>query len=537
MPGGFHMTPPSRAASMRESEMMQGWTITKPSVQGKGGVVSAQNRHAAEAGAAVLERGGNAVDAAVVTTLVLSVVEPWLSGIGGGGFMLRADGRTGAVEGLDFGVEAPHALDPADYPIVGENDGDWFNWPAVRDNRNIEGGYSICTPGTIAGLSEALERHGTLSWAEALAPAIEWAERGLELDWFACFAIANEQASLWRCPVTAALFLPDGRVPQAGSPGNPRHAPMPAKARLLRRLAEAGARDFYEGEVAGQILADLEGSGCRLSSADLAQYRATWVDSIGHSHSGWDIRAMPGLSGGPSFLDALSRLQALRPKTGTAPEANDAGAFARAIREAYRHRLGALGHAGDPNADCTTHVSVVDASGTMVSLTNTLLSRFGARVMGERTGFLFNNGVMWFDPRPGQPNSIAPGVKPLANMCPLILMRDGRPCLAIGAAGGRQIFPALLQLVSFVTDYGMSLEEAFHHPRIDASSPTILVDGRDGPDVAATIARDWPVQIVENTLYPVSFAIPSAVMRQGDGFVGQAHPYQPWAAAIAVEGT
>jgi gamma-glutamyltranspeptidase/glutathione hydrolase len=515
---------------------MQSWTIQKPSVRSSRGIVSTQNRHAAEAGAAVLRRGGNATDAAVVAALVLSVVEPWLSGIGGGGFMLRADGASGAVEALDFGVVAPQALDPADYPIVGENDGDWFNWPEVRDNRNIEGPYSICVPGTIAGLAAALERHGTLSWAEALEPAIEWAERGLELDWFACFAIANEEAALARCPATAALFLPEGRVPRAGEPSRPSHAPMPRKAQLLRRLAEAGARDFYDGAVAADILADLSATGSALNAADLAAYRPRWVESLSRSHAGWDVRAMPGLSSGPSFLDALRRLHELRPEVGPAPDGASAAAFARAIRDAYRHRLRTMGHAGHPQADCTSHVSVVDASGTMVSLTNTLLSRFGSRVVGERTGFLFNNGVMWFDPRPGQPNSIAAGARPLANMCPLILMRGGRPALAIGAAGGRQIFPALLQLVSFVTDYGMTLEEAFHHPRIDGSSPTILVDSRDDDDVAASIARDYPVQIVDNALYPVSFAIPSAVMRDGAGFVGQAHPYQPWAFAATVEG-
>lgn len=528
-----------RKASMQQSESrkMQSWTIQKPSVHSRRGVVSAQNRHAAEAGAAVLDRGGNAVDAAVVTTLVLSVVEPWLSGIGGGGFMLRADGTSGEVQALDFGVVAPKSLDPEAYSIVGEYDGEWFAWPEVRENRNIEGPYSICVPGTIAGLAEALVQHGTLSWAEALAPAIEWAERGLELDWFACFSIANEEASLARTAATAAIFLPDGLVPRAGDGAEIRFAPMPQKARLLRRLAEAGPGDFYHGSVAEDIVADLAGTGCAVSRQDLASYCPQWVQSLSLTHAGWDVHAMPGLSGGPSFLDALQRLQSLRPEVSSKPDGTSATAFCRAIRDAYRHRLRAVGHAGHPAADCTSHISVVDASGTMVSLTNTILSRFGSRVVGERTGFLFNNGMMWFDPRPDQPNSITAGVRPLANMCPLILMRDGRPAMAIGAAGGRQIFPALLQLVSFVTDYGMSLEEAFHHPRIDGSCSTILVDSRDGDDVAPAIARSYPVRIVENALYPVNFAIPSAVMRAGDdGFIGQAHPYQPWAFAAASGG-
>jgi gamma-glutamyltranspeptidase/glutathione hydrolase len=166
----------------------------------------------------------------------------------------------------------------------------------------------------------------------------------------------------------------------------------------------------------------------------------------------------------------------------------------------------------------------------MVSLTNTLLSRFGSKVVLPQSGILMNNGMMWFDPRPDQPNSIKGGVKPLANMCPLVVKRGGRPELAIGAAGGRTIFPTVLQILSFMADRGLSLEEAFHTPRIDASTPTIRINAKAAPDVAATIGTKYPVEIVEDTLYPVNFAVPSAVMRVGGENVGMAHPTSPWAA-------
>ncbi len=194
-----------------------------------------------------------------------------------------------------------------------------------------------------------------------------------------------------------------------------------------------------------------------------------------------------------------------------------------------------MGHAATAEAGCTSHVSVVDRDGTMVALTNTHLSRFGARVVLPNAGIVMNNGMMWFDPRPDQPNSIAAGAKPLANMCPLILKRDGRPALAIGAAGGRTIFPTVLQLVSFLADFGLSLEDAFNRPRIDASTPTIRIDARVTADVAAAVARHFSVEVMEDTLYPVNFAIPSAVMRDraGPGFVGMAHPISAWAAVIA----
>jgi gamma-glutamyltranspeptidase/glutathione hydrolase len=173
----------------------------------------------------------------------------------------------------------------------------------------------------------------------------------------------------------------------------------------------------------------------------------------------------------------------------------------------------------------------------MASLTNTLLSRFGSKVTLPHTGFLLNNGMMWFDPRPGVPNRIAPGVRPLANMSPVIVTKEGRPQLAIGAAGGRQIFPTLAQLLSYVIDFGMDLEEAFHAPRIDASTPTIKVNRRAEAGVAARIAEEFPVEIVDDTLHPVNFAIPSAVARNwADGRNrAMAHPTSPWAAAVTEE--
>jgi gamma-glutamyltranspeptidase/glutathione hydrolase len=510
---------------------MQTWTLRKPAVRTRHGLVAAQNRHAAEAGAAVLARGGNAVDAAVVTALVLSVVEPWLSGIGGGGFLLHADGATGAIDTLNFNLRSASALDPADYPLVGGSDDNWFDWPAVEGARNVKGYSAICVPGAIAGLAAALERFGTLSWADALQPAIDHAERGLEIDWYASLCIGIEASELAQFPATAELFLDNGRAPRAAERGEPRRRPMPAKARLLKRLAAAGARDFYEGEVAAMLVADLQAGGSRISREDLARYRPEWHAPLKGDYRGWEVNAIPGLSGGPSFLDALSEL-ARDADFGRRAPGEAALGFARAIRRAYDRRLRTMGHAGSKEPSCTTHISVVDENGTLVSLTNTLLSRFGSKVVLPNAGLLMNNGVMWFDPRPGRPNSIAPDARPLANMCPLVLTQ-GDKRFAIGAAGGRSIFPALTQLVSYVVDFGMSLEEAFHAPRIDASGPTIRVNARAASDVAAAVAREFPVEIVEDTLYPTQFAIPSAALRDGGENVGMAHPTSPWA-SVAV---
>ena len=515
---------------------MQTWDIHKKQVCSRAGLVAAQHFEAAQAGAKVLEQGGNAMDAAVVTSLVLSVVEPWLSGIGGGGFLLHGDGASGEIAALDFNIRAPRHLDPADYALSGGRAGDWFNWPAVIEDRNLIGYPSICVPGAIAGFAAALKRFGTLAWADALAPAIAVAERGIEIDWYTALCIAIDHAGLAAFPASAEIFLDAGSPPKAPANGEKRYRPMMHKAALLRRLAKAGAGDFYTGEIAGMLLADLAEGGSKIGAQDLADYEPRWMTPLSGSYRGWGVHAVPGLSGGPSLMTALDLLSdTLRP--GPRPDAAAALCYAQAIREAYRVRLTSMGHAATKQADCTSHVSVVDAKGNMVSLTNTLLSRFGSKVVMPRCGMLMNNGMMWFDPRPGVPNAIAPGAQPLANMCPLLLTRGRRPAMAIGAAGGRQIFPALTQLLSYVLDYGMTLEEAFHHPRIDGSAATIKVNRAAAPDVAAAVAAEFPVEMTTDTLYPVNFAIPSAVIRDRDTATncGMAHPTNPWA-FVAVEG-
>ena len=512
---------------------MQTFTIAKSATRSREGLVVASNRHAAEAGAAVLRRGGNAMDAAVTTALMLSVVEPWLSGVGGGGFLAHGSAATGAVTTLNFNMVAPAGLDPADYPLAEGSVGNWFEWPAVVGERNIHGYGSIAVPGAVAGFAEALASLGTIGFAEAVQPAIEAAERGLEIDWWASLSLAQEAANLAVYPATAALLLDGGRAPTVGDGRAPTLKPMPAKAAMLKRLAKAGPRDFYEGETARLLVADLQAGGSRIDADDLARTAPVWSAALTQTYGRSVVHALPGLSGGPSFLEALRDVihAGLTPQT---PLADALATYAAAVRAAYGRRLATMGHGAPRVPECTTHVSVVDAKGDMVALTNTLLARFGSRVTLPQTGLLMNNGIMWFDPRPGTPNAIAPGRQPLANMCPVIVTEDGKPKMAIGAAGGRTIFPTVLQILSGVVDGGLDLETAFHRPRLDASTATIKVDRRAGPEAVAKIGESFPVEAVDDVVFPTSFAIPAAVMREGDGgFVGMAQPGSPWAAAVA----
>jgi gamma-glutamyltranspeptidase/glutathione hydrolase len=507
--------------------MNETWQIGKPETRGTGGIVACQNWIAAEAGAAVLSAGGNAVDAAVTTALVLSVVEPWLSGIGGGGFLLRGD-TSGAVDVLDFNVISPAALDPADYPLVKGRDGDWFDWPSVEGDRNLIGYGSICVPGAVAGFAEALVRFGTLSFAEALAPAIEQAHRGLQLDWYAALALAIDGSNLAQFEGAAALFLRDGRAPRVPEGGKTTFLPMTAKAHSLERLAMAGAADFYEGEIADLLVAGLAAGGSVLSKQDFRAYAPRWLTPLTQEFAGLTVNAVPGLSGGPTLCAALAELDSTL--TGDEPTgSHNAIAFANALRRATEYRLKHLGHANGES--CTSHISVVDASGTMVSLTNTLLSRFGSKIVVPEAGFALNNGMMWFDPRPGHPNSIVAGGRPLANMSPIIATRNGLPEIALGAAGGRQIVPAVTQILSYVARFGMSLEEAFSAARIDTSGTKVRINSAAAKDVTADLAGIFDIEIIDDTLYPVNFAVPSAVMRQDGVNSGMGHPKNPWAAA------
>jgi gamma-glutamyltranspeptidase / glutathione hydrolase len=217
------------------------------------------------------------------------------------------------------------------------------------------------------------------------------------------------------------------------------------------------------------------------------------------------------------------------------PDAAAFVAYAEALTTAFAERLAQLGHAM-PAQSNTTHLSVVDRDGNMVALTNTLLSRFGSKVVLPKTGIPMNNGMLWFDPRPGGANSIAPGKKPLANMCPVVLTRSGKPWAALGGCGGRRIIPAVTQLTSFLIDYDLSLGQALELPRLDASTKTVLCDRRMSGEIVAALAAKFPVERMEAMVYPSNFAVPSAVLRDSARRnSGATHIASPAAAAMLEE--
>jgi gamma-glutamyltranspeptidase/glutathione hydrolase len=513
------------------------WQVRKEAARSALGVVAAQHRRAAEVGAEVLHAGGNAVDAAIAASLALAALEPWMSGLGGGGCMLHREAATGRTFALDFGMVAPLGLDPADYPLTGGTGGDLFGWPAVQGDRNVRGPLAMAVPGQAAGLALAHERFGTVPFAELAAPAIRLAEEGLAADWFAGLLVAGAMADLARYPTTRRVWLPDGAPPLPDWGGEPRRVPLPGLADTLRQLAEEGPRSLYRGGLASALLQDLAEVGARIAAADLEGYEARLAEPLTVAYRDAELALMPGPYAGGAMAGCLERLGA-RVFAGPRPGAEAYAAYAAALEAAYAERIGGAAPAR-PAPSCTSHLSVVDRHGNLVALTQTLLSLFGSKVLLPRTGILMNNGVMWFDPRPGRPNSLAPAKRPLSNMCPVVASRGGAPFLALGASGGRRILPAVLQVASFLADFRMPLDAAFAQPRIDASGGgTVTVDARLGPAIAGALAASHGVRIMPPTVYPLLFACPVAVARDpGDGLNhGAVEPWQPWGDAVAERG-
>lgn len=516
--------------------LTQNWVVRKPGVSARGGIVASQNGVAAEIGAEILGAGGTAVDAVVATAFALSVREPWNSGLGGIGFMVVHPAGGGRAEVVDFGPVAPAGLDPALFPLTGEWRTELFTWAQVADDRNAHGPLSFMIPSAVRGYERAVERFGRLPWRDLVSPAVALAKEGLPVDWYVTLKVASAAADLRRYAESRRVYLPDGLPPVNQPNGAPPHLDMGRLGDTLARLAEAGPEDFYRGDIAGQIAADVKAGGGVLAAEDLAQCRARIVPTLDIPYRGYTFQAARGLSAAPTLADVLDRLASK--SFAKRPDANYFEAVVEALQQAYAARLDGLGDTEPPAESCTTHITAVDKDGGIAALTTTLLSSFGSRYVLPGTGILMNNGVMWFDPQPGRPNSIGPGKRALTNMCPLIVARDGRPRFGVGASGGRRILGAVLQMASFIADFDMSPEEAAHHPRIDVSGADgVAIDRRLPELVIDRLSSRGHAQIVEHTVWPQQFACPNLVQR-GEGGVnhGISDAMSPWSAAVAEPG-
>lgn len=517
--------------------------VRKPAVTSKGGIVAAQSRVAAEAGAAVLAAGGDCVDAVVATGFALGVVEPWNSGMGGGGAMVLYRAKENRYEVIDYGMRTPNSLRIADYPLSGLGAAsDLFPWPRVKDDRNLSGPGSIAVPGMVAGMAEAHKRHAKLNWKELLTPSVKLASEGLLIDWWTSAMILSSAGEMRRHAASAATYLRDGLPPTApwGIKTSVRLPQETLKA-SLSHLAEAGASDFYQGDLARSIARDIQAAGGSLSVEDMAAFQAYLRDPLKIPYRGGTVFATPELTAGPTLAHTL-RLMQQQLKPAGAPDAAAYMAYAEALQAAYRGRLADMGDADGKRSlgaehiapACTTHYSVVDRDGNMAAVTTTLLSNFGSKFQTPQSGIMMNNGIMWFDPAQGTTNSLAPGKRCLTNYTPVLAeAADGRR-LAVGASGGRRILPAVTQMLSFLMDYGMDLDTAIHQPRIDASEGDIVIaDGRLPPDTRTALAAKFDCEEAFVQSLPMKFACPSVVLREGATNFGATEIFHAWSQAVA----
>lgn len=506
----------------------------KISATGRRGMVVSQASSAAEAGVAILNAGGNAADAAVGAAFALAAVEPWNSGLGGIGFALVHPAGAARAETVDFGPVAPRGLDPSRFKLTGRFSQDLFLMPEVEGEANSHGPLSFAIPSSVAGYARMHATWGRMPLAEIMQPAIALARRGLPQDWFTTLKIAHAARVLRLYPESARVYLPHGLPPVPPYQGETHFFRLGRLPDTLEQLSRAGLGDFYHGDVAASIVADIREMGGVVSAEDLSACEARVVPSAALRWRGRTLQSAGGLTAAPTLARALELIG-----DGPLPARPDAAWYAsvaRALKAAYTERLSSLGESEPKAAEgCTTHLTVCDADGTMIAMTTTLLSSMGSRVVLPGSGILMNNGIMWFDPRPGHPNAPAPGKRPLTNMLPVIMLDGDRPWLAAGASGGRRILASVLQLVAFVADFGMSPEDAAHQPRIDVSDPGhVNADIRLPPDVIAALQRDGEVRLVEHGVMPINFACPNLIARDADGVsTGVSDTVSPWSLALA----
>lgn len=496
------------------------------------GMVAAAHPLAARAGARVLREGGNAVDAAVATAFTLNVVEPHASGIGGGGFILTYKADTGRVHILDYRETAPAAIGPEHYTIDGR----------TTSTLMRKGGLAVGAPGMVRGLLKAHAEHGTVPRRRLLEDAIRHADEGVTVSSDLAGHIENNLDTLLEDGTAAAIFLEDGLLPLAEGAV----VRQPKLAALLRRVAGEGEAAVYNPEVAGHIAAAVRQSSGVLTARDIMDHRPRERAPLSATYRGHEIVTIsPPSSGGLTVLLTLSILDRFD-LSGMTPDSPEylsllAKAFEAAQRATDRHVAdpdfvdvpvaalldattitetargiaAALGldtasttaparPAAAPHRPTTkeppgntTHLSVVDAQGNMVALTQTINDFFGAGVFVPEHGIIMNNELFDFTfSQGGSPNAPQPGKRPRSSIAPLLVVRDGRPVATLGTPGGRRIPSALVQILVRCIDFGQPLQQAIDAPRIHVEHATsrITYETRIAPEVidatAAILGRN-----------------------------------------------
>jgi gamma-glutamyltranspeptidase/glutathione hydrolase len=501
------------------------------SVLAHNGMVVAQESRAARIGIEVLDRGGNAVDAAVAVGFALAVTYPRAGNIGGGGFMvihLAKDRELGKRDvAIDYRETAPAAATPTMFLDAQGN-------PDPKKSR--DSALAIGVPGTVAGLLLAEQKYGSgkLSLAELIAPAIDLAQSGYPVEDDIADSLPHARDRLARWPASADIFLNGGEPLHEGE-----RLFQFDLAETLRAIANGGARAFYEGRTAAKIAAAVRAAGGIMTADDLKNYRAVERPVVRGQYRGYDIVSMPPPSSGGvaliemlnilegydlgklgrgeqslhDMIEAMKRAYADRavymgdPDTVKMPVA---GLISKKYAAALRASIGETAtpaasiRPGKPAGDegqNTTHFSVIDRDGNAVSNTYTLNFSYGLGLVADGTGVLLNNELDDFTAKPGSANAYGligfganlpgPGKRPLSSMTPTIVLKDGKPFLVTGSPGGSRIITAVLQVITNVIDFHMPIDQAVSAPRLHNQwePDETFVEPGFAPDVIAALER------------------------------------------------
>jgi len=456
------------------------------------GMVVTNHPLASAAGAEMLAGGGNAVDAAVAALFALSVVEPMMVGIFGAGHaqIFTAGGLHTVIDGY---TTAPAAARPDMYRPLSDT---WPDYMEARDRENSVGLRSVGVPGTLAGWCEMLQRFGTLDLATAMQPAIRHAERGFRVTGYLAECVIEAAPDLARFEASARVFLPGGSPLRCGD-----LLVQAEYAETLRTIAAEGPGALYDGPVGRRVTEHMAQAGGLITLDDLTRYRTIERTPVRGTYRGFTICGCPPPTGGGIHLiQMLNILEGFDVKGMGFGTVDGIHLLAEALKIAFADRNAATGDPAFVNvpvarlidkdyaaaqragldmgkartyeagvgagAAHTTHLTVADADGTVVAATQTINSLFGSRAMAPGTGVLLNNTMFLFDPHPGHTLSVAPGTRMTSSMAPTLVLRDGRPALALGLPGGARIFPSVLQAIVNVIDHGMTLQEAVEAPRV-----------------------------------------------------------------------
>jgi gamma-glutamyltranspeptidase / glutathione hydrolase len=487
----------------------------KRPVHASRGMVVTNHPLASAAGVEMLAGGGNAVDAAVAALFALSVVEPMMVGVFGAGHaqLWLAGGPHTVIDGYTV---APAAARPDMYQPRADT---WPDYMEAEGRENSVGLRSVGVPGTLAAWCEMLARFGTLDLPAVIAPAIRHAEAGFRVTGYLAECIAETAADLARFEATARVFLPDGAPLRRGT-----RLRQPDYAATLRTIAAEGPEALYGGALGARVVEHMTRAGGLVTLDDLRRYRTVERAPVRGSYRGFEVAGCPPPTGGGIHLIQILNLLEGYDVAGLGfATVNGIHLLAETLKIAFADRAAAtgdpafvdvpvarllakdyattrraqidLGKARAHGAGVattgsvhTTHLTVADAEGNVVAATQTINSLFGSRAMAPGTGMLLNNTMALFDPHPGQALSVAPGKRMTSSMAPTIVLRDGRPALALGLPGGVRIFACVLQALVNVIDHGMTLQEAVEAPRVWTQGQELEVEPGIAEDVRAGLA-------------------------------------------------